>query len=81
MKQNKKTKLSNDNELKLIKAENVALRNKNKLLTRQLAKLHSVIDMLIVDWRKADAELADACWETTKKATAILEKIDIKAKP
>lgn len=79
MKPNKKTKPKINNELNLVKAENVALHRKNKALVSHIGKLSKIIDTLIVDWRKADADLADACWETTKKVTSLLEKLDFKA--
>jgi hypothetical protein len=79
MKPNKK-KTKTDNDTRLIKAENIALRKKNKELSSQVAKLSQLIDTLIISWREADANLADACWETTKKVSACLEKFDMKVK-
>jgi hypothetical protein len=78
MKPNKKTKT--DNDTRLIKAENVALKKRNKELSHQVSKLSQLIDTLIISWREADANLADACWETTKKVSSCLEKLDIRMK-
>jgi hypothetical protein len=78
MKPNKKTKI--DNIAGLIKADNVALKKRNKELSHQVSKLSQLVDTLIISWREADANLADACWETTKKVSSCLEKLDTRTK-